>query len=191
MSELQEIIEGRRSIGKVKSDPLPKELIEKLIEAAVWAPNHYGTEPWRFIVLTGEGRRVLGQAYADIAAAGAGSLGEDEQQERLAKEMSKAFRAPVVIVAVCVPSDAPRVDRREELAAAHCAVQNMLLAAHDNGLGAIWRTGDPVYHPQMKSAFQLLPHEEIVGLVYAGYPDMQQPKGKRTPGAAKTEWIEA
>ncbi|WEK55543.1 MAG: nitroreductase [Candidatus Cohnella colombiensis] len=190
MSNLQQIIQGRRSIGKVKSDPVSRVIIEKLIEAAVWAPSHHGTEPWKFIVLTGDGRRVLGQAYADIALSVQEGLTADERTEQQAKEIGKAYRSPVVIVAICSPSDLPRVDRREEFAAVHAAVQNLLLAAHDCGLGAVWRTGAPAYHPIMKSAFNVAQHEEIVGLVYVGYPDMIKSDAKRTAGTAKTQWIE-
>jgi nitroreductase len=190
MASLEEIIRGRRSIGKVKDEPVPKELVEKLIEAAIWAPNHYGTEPWKFIVMTGDGRRTLGQAYSDIAAEALQELPEEELKQRLVKEEAKAFRAPVVIAVVCVPSDAPRVIASEELAAVHAAMQNLLLTAYVNGLGAIWRTGDPAYHPKMKLALGLEGNEQVVGFIYIGYPDMNPPTAKRISGTAKTLWLE-
>ena len=52
--ELFEAIYGRRSVGKVKPDALPREVVEKLLSAAAQAPNHYKVSPWRFVVLTGE-----------------------------------------------------------------------------------------------------------------------------------------
>jgi nitroreductase len=190
MASFEEVVRGRRSIGKVKDEPIARELVESLIEAAVWAPNHYGTEPWRFVVMTGQGRRTLGQAYADIAAESLSDVPEEELAQRLEKEVAKAFRAPVVIAAICVPSDSPRVIVAEELAAAHAAVQNLLLAAHANGLGAIWRTGEPAYHPVMKRALGLGGSEQVVGLIYIGYPDMPQPAGRRLPGVDRTIWLE-
>jgi len=190
MATFEDIVRGRRSIGKVKDEPVQRELVEKLIEAAVWAPNHFRTEPWRFIVMTGEGRRVLGEAHAAVASAGWAELTEEERAKRYDAEIAKAFRAPVVIAAVCSPSDDARALPQEELAAAHAAVQNLLLAAHDNGLGAVWRTGAPVYHAKMKQAFQLSEREELVGMIYVGYPDMQQPASTRTPGTEKTTWLE-
>ena len=54
--ELKEAIRNRRSIGKVKQDSVDKALIEEILEAGTWAPNHCHTEPWRFWVMTGEGR---------------------------------------------------------------------------------------------------------------------------------------
>lgn len=190
MASFEEIVRGRRSIGKVKSDPVPKELVEKLIEAAIWAPNHHRTEPWRFIVMTGEGRKVLGNAYADVNADSYRDLVGEEREQRIDKELAKAYRSPVVVAVVCSPSDDPRVEEREELAAVHAAVQNLLLSAHANGLGAVWRTGNPTYHPIMKKAFELAEREQLVGLVFIGYPDMPQPVVTRIPAAEKTVWLE-
>lgn len=187
---IEEAIRTRRSIGKLKKDPVPRELVERIIEAAVWAPNHHRTEPWKFVVLTGEGRRRLGAAYAEIAGETLSGSTEEERAERLTKEEAKALRAPVVIAAACSPSQAPKVMRSEELAAVHAAVQNMLLAAHACGLGAIWRSGEPAYHPAMKRWLELDEHDEVTGLIYVGYPDMPLPQGQRTPGTAKTVWIE-
>ncbi|MBW5444728.1 nitroreductase [Cohnella sp. CFH 77786] len=187
---VEEAIRSRRSIGKVKEDPVPRRLVERIIEAAVWAPNHHRTEPWRFVVMTGEGRRRLGRAYAEIASESWGELSEEERQERARKEEAKAFRAPVVIAAVCSPSDSPKAVLNEERAAVHAAVQNLLLAAHANGLGAVWRTGDPAYRPEMKRALGLEDLDEVAGLIYVGYPGMEAPEGRRTPGAGKTVWLE-
>jgi nitroreductase len=182
-----EVIRTRRSIGKVKPDPVDKMLIDEMLESAIWAPNHYHTEPWRFFVMVGEGRRVLGRAYADIAVENAGMLSSEELELLRTKNEQKAFRAPVVIaVAVSPAIDKPRI---EEDAAVHAAVQNMLLTAHALGLGAIWRTGEPAYHYKMQTAFGLQGEEHIAGFIYAGYPDMPIPKSKRTPYQEKTVWI--
>lgn len=218
MSEAEKVLHSireRRSIGRVKSDPVPTPLIEQLLEAANWAPSHKATEPWRFVVMTGEGRAVLGEAYADIALGGAagdaggmaatetsnpfavnGSSAESETGEALAaerrKHVMKAYRAPVVIAVYVSPSDAPGIVRAEEFAATHCAAQNLLLMAHSLGLGAIWRSGEPMYHPRMKQAFGLAAQEEMVGLIYVGYPDEAAPlpTGKRRPVSEKTRWVE-
>ncbi len=186
---LTEAIRGRRSIGRVKSEPIAQELIEQLLEAGNWAPSHHATEPWRFYVMTGGGRQALADAYADIAAEGATGVSGQELENLRAKQGAKAFRAPVVIAVAVSPSTAKEVGRIEEFAAAHAAVQNMLLMAHALGLGAIWRTGEPAYHPRMKQAFGLGEADAIVGLVYVGIPEMTPAEGKRRPVADKTVWI--
>ncbi|CAI6081653.1 nitroreductase family protein [Cohnella sp. JJ-181] len=190
--ELLEAIKGRRSIGKVKDEPVARELIEQLIEAAVWAPSHHKTEPWRFVVMTGEGRRALGRAYAAMTEPTLGDMAEQDRADRLSREEAKALRAPVVIAAISSPAaDHPRAVLWEERAAAHAAVQNLLLAAHGAGLAAVWRTGDGLGHTEMVKAFDLAHAEEIVGFIYIGYPDMTPPAANRVSGADKTRWIES
>lgn len=189
--DVLEAIRTRRSIGRVTGDPVDRAVIEELLEAATWAPSHFNTQPWRFIVMTGEGRAALGEGYANIARAGLPEMSPEELEEKLQKERAKAYRAPVVIATVCSLSDEPRAVYAEELAAAHAAVQNLLLAAHAHGLGAIWRSGDPIYNPLMRSALGLTEgKEELTGLIYLGYPDMAPPVQKRKPIAEKTVWLE-
>ena len=62
--ELFEAIHARQTISKVKQDDVPRELIEKILSAAVQAPNHYKVRPWRFVVLTGDGRKKLGDVMS-------------------------------------------------------------------------------------------------------------------------------
>ena len=186
---LEEAIRDRRSIGLVKPDEVDQALIEKLLQAAVYAPNHHHTEPWRFYVLRGKGRDVLGNAYAQIASEFLEDPTSEANQGALKKHYDKAFRAPVIIVAVCEPTDSAKIDPREELAAVHAAVQNMLLQAHALGLGAVWRTGAPSYHSDMKKAFGLREEHSIVGFIYVGYP-IQLPSVKILPTyESKTIWL--
>jgi nitroreductase len=189
MMEVKEAIRQRRSIGKVKSDPVDKALIEEILEAGVWAPNHGHTEPWRFWVMTGDGRKLLGRGYAEVAAAEAGPLSEEELKLLWTGQERKALRAPVVVAVAVTPTDHPAVPEIEEFAAVHAAVQNMLLTAHALGLGAIWRSGAPAYHPKMREAFNLQGKEELVGFIYIGYPDMPAPKAERVPFEQKTVWL--
>ena len=188
--DIFEAIFKRRSIGKVKQDPVEKEKIEKLLEAATWAPNHYYTEPWKFFVLTGEGRRPLGRTLAQIAKENMEDPETKENQEKLKKAEEKPFRAPVIITVAVTPSDDPKAIDIEEVGAVSAAIQNMLLAAHALGLGAVWRTGKPAYHPKMKQLFGLREQDEVLGFIYIGYPDMPEREGKRISFKEKTKWIE-
>lgn len=186
-----EAMRNRRSIGRVKPDPVDREVIEAILDAASWAPSHFNTQPWRFVVMTGEGRAKLGEGYARVSAAQApADMGAEELEERLRKARNNAFRSPVVIAAICSPSDDPRAMRAEELAAAQIAVQNVLLAAHAYGLGAIWRSGQPMFDPLMKEQFELRPDEELVAFVYVGHPDMTPAAPQREPIMSKTIWLE-
>ena len=116
--DIFDAIYTRTSIGKVKPDPLPREVIEKLLSAAVQAPNHYRVYPWRFVVLTGDGRKRLGEAMAE-------SFRKKFPQvapEALDKERAKPLRAPLLIaVGVDKPGE-PKVLEIENVCAAAAAI---------------------------------------------------------------------
>jgi nitroreductase len=188
--DLFEAIRNRRSIGKVKPDPVDKELISKMLEAATWAPNHHHTEPWKFFVLTEEGRKPLGRILAKIAEETMGDQTESERQLFLKKQEEKVLRAPVIITVTVTPSSNPRVEPIEEFGAVSAATQNMLLAAHALGLGAVWRTGKPCYHPKMKKLFGLGENGAVLGFIYVGYPDLPERKIGRVPFEDKTIWVD-
>jgi nitroreductase len=187
--EVFEAIHTRRSVGKVKPDPINKELIEKILEAGTRAPNHYKTEPWKFFVLTEEGRRPLGRTFAEIAKEKMDDPTTEENQLKLQQQENKAFRAPVIIAAAVVPSDHPKAMFIEEVAAVNAAIQNMLLAAHALGLGAIWRSGAPCYHPKMKELFGLEGESQLLGFIYIGYPELIKKESPRIPFEEKTVWM--
>jgi nitroreductase len=189
--EVNHAIETRRSIGRVKQDPVPRELVEKVLESAVHAPNHKITEPWRFHVFSGKGRGEFARARAELARLQAKAEGEEEEfaAGRISRERKKAFRAPVVI-AVVSKGGRDEVETLENYAACAAAVQNMQLTAHSLGLATIWRTGPVAYHPYMRDFFGLEENDRIVAYLYLGYPDMSERPRRREPASAKTIWHE-
>ncbi len=189
--EVTQAIQSRRSVGLVKQDPVPRELVEKVIESAVHAPNHKITEPWRFHVFTGKGRGEFARARAELAKIQAETEGEEEELAagRISRERKKAFRAPVVIAVIsCGGRD--EVETLENYAACAAAVQNMQLTAHALGLATIWRTGVQAYHPYMRDFFGLEVGDKIVAYLYLGYPDMGERPRRREPASSKTVWHE-
>jgi nitroreductase len=189
--EVNQAIETRRSVGRVKQDPVPRELIEKVLESAVHAPNHKITEPWRFHVFTGKGRGEFARARAELARIQAEVEGEEEEfaAGRISRERKKAFRAPVVI-AVISGGGRDEVETLENYAACAAAVQNMQLTAHSLGLAAIWRTGPVAYHPYMRDFFGLEADDKIVAYLYLGYPDVGERPRRREPASSRTVWHE-
>jgi len=187
--EVTQAIQSRRSVGRVKQDPVPRELVEKILESAVHAPNHKITEPWRFHVFAGKGRGELARARAELAKIQAETEGEEEELAagRISRERKKAFRAPVVI-AVISRGGRDEVETLENYAACAAAVQNMQLTAHALGLATIWRTGLQAYHPYMREFFGLEAGDKIVAYLYLGYPDMEERPRRREPASSKTVW---
>jgi nitroreductase len=189
--EVNRAIETRQSIGRVRQDPVPRELVEKILESAVHAPNHKMTEPWRFHVFIGKGRGEFARARAELARLQARAEGEEEELAagRISRERKKAFRAPVVI-AVISKGGRDEVETLENYAACAAAVQNMQLTAHSLGLATIWRTGTFAYHPYMREFFGLEEKDKIVAYLYLGYPDMSDRPRRRGPASSKTVWHE-
>jgi nitroreductase len=191
MMDVIRAIETRQSIGRVKPDPVPRELIERTLESAVHAPNHRLTEPWRFHVFTGKGRGELARARAEIARLQAEAEGESDELAagRISRERKKAFRAPVVIAVVC-KAGRDEIETLENYAACACAVQNMQLTAHSLGLAAMWRTGPVAYHEHMRRFFGLGEGDTVVAHLYVGYPDMDERPRRRKPAKELTVWHE-
>lgn len=180
--ETIEAIMTRRSIGKTNGRRPERDQIEKLLEAAVAAPNHHLTEPWRFIVLAGEALEEFGEMWATGTARG----GKDPQGVR-----EKARRAPVVIAVVeHAKAHLPKVIEVEEHHAVGAAMQNMLLAAHDLGLAAMLRTGPPAHIKEVHDFLGLEDGDLVAGYLYVGFPpDGFEPKAPRkTPSSELTEW---
>lgn len=187
--DILETIKTRRSMGLVSNDPVSTDIIEKILEAGTWAPSHYRTEPWRYFVLTGDGRKPLGEVLAKIAAKNMDDPTTDSNKKKLEKTLEKPYRAPVIIVAAVEPSDNPKVINIEEYGAVYASIQNMLLAAHGLGLGGYWRTGKPCYDPLMKELFGLSDKGEVLGFLYFGYPKKDAPAGQRKHFNDVTKWI--
>ena len=155
--ETLEAIHTRQSIGQVKPDPVPRDLIEKILSAAVQAPNHYKVRPWRFVVLTGAARNKLGEAMAYSTKASKPDATEDELQ----KDRAKPLRAPVVIAVAVDKPGLTKAKEIENVCATAAAVQNMLLAAHALGLAAMWRTGPSATDPAIKQFLGWEPDQHL------------------------------
>jgi nitroreductase len=184
--ETLEAIYSRQSIGQVKPDPVSRELIEKVLSAAVQAPNHYKVRPWRFVVLTGAARERLGEAMAQSTKANK----PEASAEGLQKDREKPLRAPVVIA---VGLDKPGITKAKEIenvCAVAAAVQNMLLAAHALGLAAIWRTGPSATDPRIKQFFGWEADQHLIGFVYLGYPQREATPPTRPSFEDRTVWLE-
>lgn len=184
--ELMDAIFTRQSVSKLRNEEPPQVLIEELLSAAVQAPNHHRVYPWRFIVLRGQARERLGEVMAESLARRA----PDATPEALETERSRPLRAPVLIaVGVDRPAN-ERVLEVENLCAAAAATQNLLLAAHARGLGAIWRTGPAVLDPAVKRFLGLEADQALIAMVYLGYPAGELKPPVRPSFAEKTTWMD-
>ena len=160
-------IHTRRSVGRLPDGAVSRDEIEGVLRAALCAPNHHLTSPWRFVVLQGGARRALGEVHARAVTAHRPDL----PAEAFAKEAARLERAPVVIACIVRPSADDEVTRREDRDAVAAAVQNLLLAAHARGLAAMWRTGAMVDEPAVRDNLGCGARDAVVGFVYLGRSD--------------------
>jgi nitroreductase len=184
--ELFDAIHGRTTIKKVKQDALPREMIEKLLSAAVQAPNHHNVRPWRFVVLTGNGRNKLG----DVMAASFLDRNPATPPEGLDKTRALPLRAPLVIaVAADKPTDS-KIIEMENIVSASAACMNILLAVHALGLGAILRSGEWARDVKVKEFLGFAADQYILGFIYIGYPDVLPEPYVRQGFEDRVVWME-
>ena len=184
--DIFDAIHGRLTISKVKQDAVSRDVIEKLLSAAVQAPNHYKVRPWRFVVLTGNGRNKLG----DVMAASFLDRNPATPPAGLDKTRALPLRAPVVIaVGVDKPADA-KIIEIENISAASAACQNILVAAHALGLGAIWRTGEWARDARVKEFLGFAADQYIIGFIYVGFPESFPEPYMRQGFEDRVVWME-
>lgn len=178
-----EAIMSRRSVPKTTDRVPDRATIEKLLAAAVRAPSHHLTQPWRFIVLTGDALKDFGEAWAR----GAEREGKDPDLVR-----DKCLRAPVIICVIERPkTNHPKVVELEEHYATGAAIQNILLASRALGLGTMIRTGPAAVLPEVREYLGLDDSELLAGFLYVGYPpegDDERPMSRRRDPVEITEW---
>jgi len=90
---------------------------------------------------------------------------------------------------VDMPSE-PKVVEIENICAAAAATQNLLLAAHALGLGAMWRTGPAARDPNVKAFLGLVPDQHLIGFVYIGYPEGDPATWERPGFEDRVTWME-
>jgi nitroreductase len=180
------IRERRSNLNVDPERPVPREVIDDLIALAVTAPNHYRTNPWRFVVLTGAARDRLGAVAAEAVARQPGA-----KESIIERQRTQFLRAPAVIVAAAAPDDDPikHVENKYSVAA---GVQNILLGATALGLASAWRSGpamvDPAVSAPVKAALGLDPGDEIIAFIYLGHPI--GPPGLREVPAPRVRFLD-
>lgn len=184
--DIFDTISARRSIKEFTDREVASEQIERILSAAVLAPNHRMTQPWRFYVLGPEARagygRVLGRRKAkrvEEAAAAAAVIAKVEQSHR---------DLPAMLAVSVVVDENPEI-REEDYAATWMAIQNLSLAALALGLGTHVKSGAVMDDPGARAAVGVPEGERIVATITLGEP-ASVPEAKPRRGAAElTTWV--
>lgn len=179
-------IRDRRSIKQFTDRVVTRDELERLLDAAVLAPNHRLTQPWRFYVLGPEARRAYGAALGERKARRI----EDAEAGRMVRDKVAAEHAalPCMIAVAVGPEENPEI-REENYAAAMMAVQNILLAATASGLGGHIRTGAVMDDPAARAAAGVKDGERIIAVISIGEPAALPVPKQRTSAASLTTWL--
>lgn len=202
------LLRGRRSVRRFRPEAPPDAAIEALLEAAVTAPSASNKQPWRFVVVTD---RALIARFAETVRAEVERLAalvppESEAAFRAYGEYFTRFEhAPVVIVPACrgpallshlVGSAAPedraplaRMERDSALVGTSLAIQNLLLMAHELGLGASVMTGPLVAADGLRALLELPESWDLVALVPVGFSAEEPAPTERKPLNKVVRWI--
>ncbi len=179
--ELLEAIHARRSVRRYAGRTVSAEVVERLLTAATWAPSAHNRQPWRFVVLEDAAvKERLARAMGDKLRFDRLADGDPAHVvETDARRSYARMTGAPVIVAVCLTMadmdkyPDPRRKKAEYLMAVQSvamAVQNLLLAAHGEGLGACWMCA-PLFCPEVVREALSLPGDwEAQALLTLGYP---------------------
>lgn len=138
--------------------------LDTMFQSAVRAPDHGRLRPWQFVVIDTDRRERFGELMAESMR----RRDPEVSEEMLQRERAKALRAPVIVVAAAKVQKGHRIAEFEQISSAAAATQNIMLAAHARGFGAMWKTGDAAYDPEVKVALGLNAEDEIMGFIYVG-----------------------
>jgi len=153
------------------AEPGPDDVqLDAILAAAAAAPDHGQLTPWRFVIVPPAARARLGEAFA------AALLARDATAtpEQVAQAREKAFRAPLLLLAIGrladeVPTgEGAGIDATERLISAGCALQNMLLTAHALGFGAALTSGKALQSEVLRGLFRLSPGERALCFLSVG-----------------------
>ena len=200
--DLDRIIKGRRSIRKYQLKEIPQELLEEVLETALWAPSGTNKQDWELVVVRGKERDRLLEIVSKSQEYILPYL-KKLFPEKIIKISLQVFKnlggAPVVIL-IYIPKDVTGYERDlgdqgryhlefhryNWLLSAAALTQNLLLAAYSKGLGTCWMTG-PKYVEKEINELLNITDKELVSIIPIGYPDQSPPAPPRKEGVIK--WV--
>lgn len=184
------VIAARRSVfpQDYSGERVDDAIVHQILENANWAPTHKFTEPWRFIVYTGDGIKQLAElqaSYYKRYTTADGSFKEERYNNLLTKPLLSSH-----IIAVGMHRDPKHsVPEVEELGAVFCAIQNMYLTAAAYSVGAYLSTGGITYFEGANELFGWSAEDKLVGFFHLGMPARPLLQGRRKPIEEKVKWI--
>ncbi|MCI5130350.1 MAG: nitroreductase family protein [Candidatus Electrothrix sp. EH2] len=154
---IQQAIKERRSIREFTEQPVEQEILRRIITAGIWAPSGLNNQPWRFVTIR-----------------------DQEISTRLAALTHYAHIAEAAPALIAVYLDQEKMyDSVKDHQAAGACIQNMLLAAHELGLGAVWLGQILKNKQQVNEVLQLNEQYDLMAVIALGYPLHRNQQSRR------------
>jgi nitroreductase len=189
-AEINRLMRARRSVfpKDFSGEKVDDAIVTQMLENANVAPNHKLTEPWRFVVFTGEGMKKLAvlqaNCYKEVTTVN-GSYREERYQSLLTKPMQSSH-----IIVIGMKRDGRKsLPEIEEAGAVFCAIENMYLTATAYGVGCYLSTGGITYFDEAKYIFGLGSDDKLIGFMHIGIPREWPAEVKRKSIQEKTKWV--
>lgn len=183
---VQRVIQTRRTVRSFTPGEVEDSEISEIIEAAVWAPNHRMTEPWRFFVLRSRGAKRIEVAQLVFNWTISNTPNPNRAEIAAKEAQDEILRAPALIYVYSLPGTNAEITE-ENYSAASCAVQNLMLSAHAKGLGVGWSTGKVCKPAELASTLGADESWKMVGCLFIGWP-AGLPESERVPINSVTNW---
>ncbi|GGD83965.1 nitroreductase family protein [Paenibacillus nasutitermitis] len=184
--ELAKLLKERRSVHVFEDREVPLETVQELLETAVWVPNHRMTQPWRFVIIYGDGRKRLGA----LNPRGKGGFEKDPAKvaEMAQKFHNKMMGVPMYVVVLMKEHPVLGV-REEDYASTSCIIHNLSLLLWEQGIGMVWESYGFMHDTGYREAVGACPGEKVVGSLHLGYPERVPAAQARIPASQLTTVI--
>jgi nitroreductase len=173
-------------LSRIADRPVPKEIIDQMLEAANWGQSNDDTEPWRFQVFTEAARDRLANIYAEAYRADVEEVGGEIDPVAEKGYAERAQLAPVWIAIGVEPN--PEAVPEEELMAVATSVQNLSLVASAYGLAGMWHSKGVSVHPAVARELGWNGTIRLLGFYFCGFANCEWPEGERKPIETKVQW---
>ena len=175
--DLYEAIRQRRSHRLYRPDLPPREALERVIEAALWAPSGMNLQPWEITVMAGKVRdefvALCSQAITHLIPMMKQAQVPGKGQQLVVQFFKDLGGAPVVI-AVTISKNPDGSVNPTNLQGGAALMQNLLLAAHAEGLGTCWMTGVNFVEKEIRE-FLGKPDQQLLAITPMGYSAKEPP----------------
>lgn len=180
-----ELIKSRRTIRQFKAEAIPAQVMEDIFTAAVWTPSHRNSQPWEFSVIGPQTRARLLELYRNtMTKVMADNPDLPEPARKNMENLMQDFGGAPTLVAVLSQPPQDPLQQFENPVTVGALIQNMMLAAWDQGIGCVWLSIGAA--PPAREILQVKEGYQVVGVLAMGYPEVIPPVAPpREPAAAR------